>query len=290
MNLSPVIQDRIFQAADALYAESGQQAFPTVDAVRKYAKVNMNDASTGMKEWRRAQSAQVTPVTVQVPAALQQSSASALASLWSEAMALANESLRAAEAGWNAERVEAEALRKQIATAFETQATELEFLRTTVSDLQEGINRLRNEYSDLQKQYELALRARADALAKAEQSEVCATEIQHRADDLRKELDFAHESITSMTSENADLRRAHRAEIENIKTEAAESKSRSDAHWAAAQAELASAREEVARLLGKLETLEHIAPATRRKGRVRNEAAEPSTSLFPEDGTRQPTD
>lgn len=46
--------------------------FPTVDAVRKHAKVNMNDASVGMKDWRRAQTAQVMTVAVQVLTAIQQ--------------------------------------------------------------------------------------------------------------------------------------------------------------------------------------------------------------------------
>ena len=55
MELTKDTRDRIFAAADSLYEQAGRAAFPTVDAVRKTAKVNMNDASAGMKEWRRAQ-------------------------------------------------------------------------------------------------------------------------------------------------------------------------------------------------------------------------------------------
>lgn len=285
MNLSPAIQDRIFQAADALYSELGQHAFPTVDAVRKAAKVNMNDASTGMKAWRQAQTAQISPVTIQVPSSLQQSNASALSSLWSEAVTLANESLRAAEAGWNAERAEAEALREQIANAFETQATELEFLRTTISDLQAEIDRIRVDNHDLQMQSEEALRATTDALANAMHSDARAAEIQRRADDLRKELDFAHGSIMSLKEEMAALRREHHIEIENLRTDTVGTKARSDAQLATAQADLASAREEVARLLGNLEGLQQIPATTKRRSRVRNENSEPSTSLFPDAGT-----
>ena len=103
MELAKDTRDRIFAAADSLYEQAGRAAFPTVDAVRKVARVNMNDASAGMKEWRRAQTAQAAPVAVQVPEAVQQASSAALASLWKEAQELANESLRAAQAGWDAD-------------------------------------------------------------------------------------------------------------------------------------------------------------------------------------------
>ena len=55
MELTKETRDRIYAAADALFEQNGRDAFPTVDAVRKAARVNMNDASSGMKEWRRAQ-------------------------------------------------------------------------------------------------------------------------------------------------------------------------------------------------------------------------------------------
>ena len=46
MDSTPSIRDGIFSTADALYQDSGRQLFPTVDAVRKAAKVNMNVANT----------------------------------------------------------------------------------------------------------------------------------------------------------------------------------------------------------------------------------------------------
>jgi colicin import membrane protein len=58
-------QDRIFAAADMLYEKKDRASFPTVDAVRKAAKVNMNDASAGMKAWRTmAQHLPITPFKI----------------------------------------------------------------------------------------------------------------------------------------------------------------------------------------------------------------------------------
>lgn len=53
MDAKPTILERVFAAADALYVAQEGEALPTVDAVRKQAGVNMNEACTGMKAWRR---------------------------------------------------------------------------------------------------------------------------------------------------------------------------------------------------------------------------------------------
>ena len=125
MELAKDSHDRIFAAVDALYDQGGRAGFPTVDAVRKTARVNMNDASTGMKQWRRAQMTQAGPVAVPVPESVQQATAIALAVLWRDAQELASESLRAAQTGWDAERAEADTLNKQMADAYEALAAEL---------------------------------------------------------------------------------------------------------------------------------------------------------------------
>lgn len=92
MELTKETRDRIYAAADALFEQNGRDAFPTVDAVRKAARVNMNDASSGMKEWRRAQTAQAAPVAVQVPEAVSAAGGQAVAVLWQQAQELANTS------------------------------------------------------------------------------------------------------------------------------------------------------------------------------------------------------
>ena len=126
MTLSTEIRDRIYTAADELYEQGGKESFPTVDAVRKAARVSMNDCSTGMKDWRRAQTVRAAPLSVQVPEAVQLMSGQALAQLWNHAQELANSSLRAAEAAWEGERGELEVMRSELATAYELQAGELE--------------------------------------------------------------------------------------------------------------------------------------------------------------------
>jgi hypothetical protein len=135
MELNRDIRDRILAAADALYDQAGRASFPTVDSVRKVAKVNMNDAATTMKEWRRAQTAQAAPVAITVPEAVHQLHSQALAALWQSAQNTANESLRAAQAGWEAERAEAETINKQLGDAYDAQAVELDAANRRIDEL-----------------------------------------------------------------------------------------------------------------------------------------------------------
>lgn len=151
MELSKEIRDRIFSAADALFEQTGRAAFPTVDAVRRSARVNMNDASVGMKEWRRAQTAKAAPVAIQVPEAIQRASSAALTVLWQEAQQLASESLHVAQAGWDAERLEAETLNKQMADAYEKQAAELEAALGRIAEM-EAAARQAAELAELRKE------------------------------------------------------------------------------------------------------------------------------------------
>jgi colicin import membrane protein len=96
IQLSPIpadVRERIIQSAVDLYAQAGHEVFPTVDQVRRAARVDMNAASSVMREWRRQQTVKAAPVAVTIPEAVAQASSVALAALWSQAQTLANESL-----------------------------------------------------------------------------------------------------------------------------------------------------------------------------------------------------
>lgn len=183
MELAKKTHNRIFAAADSLYEQAGRSGFPTVDAVRKIAKVNMNDASAGMKEWRRAQTAQAASMAVQVPEAIQQANSAALNALWQEAQELANESLRSAQVGWDAERIEANILNKQISDAYEVQAAELNAAQDRIIDL-EAAGKQAAEEAEAMRQQLAIVKAKAEAAQEAcyEQRNRTASEAQQMAE------------------------------------------------------------------------------------------------------------
>jgi DNA repair exonuclease SbcCD ATPase subunit len=134
-------RERVFDAANLLWEQSGHATPPTVDQVRRLARVDMNAASSLMREWRRDLTARAAPVPVQVPEGVSAAGNAALATLWTQAQALANESLNAAQAAWDAERAQLEAMRTELATAFDAQTEELERLRSeaaAAAQAQEG--------------------------------------------------------------------------------------------------------------------------------------------------------
>ena len=297
MDIAKDIKDRIIGAANALYEEGQRADFPTVAAVRARASVDMNAASVVMREWRRSQTAQAAPLAVEVPDKVRAISSAALATLWAEAQAMANESLLVAQAAWDAERAEAETLRGELAAAFDAKETELILAQQQITSLQAEAVQASKRMQDLQAEL-------AGANERAGTAEARAQEIERRVSDLRTELDRAHEQarldgdrlgaeVRGLQDElRAERERSAievaraRSDLDQARTDLAATKARADAEAAAhaeqrkqaaaeahrlvertnkaeadrdaARQAAAHAREEAARLQGKNEALESV--------------------------------
>ncbi|WP_426078826.1 DNA-binding protein [Janthinobacterium sp. PSPC3-1] len=214
MTLSPEVYERISTAADALHAQGGGQAFPTVDAVRKAARVSMNDASAGMREWRRSHTVQAGMAATSVPDKIRGAGLAALAGVWNEAQALAGESLRLAHMAWEAERGEAETLARQMADAYEAVLAELQACQGQLASTQ-------GEVRDLVQQKETMATTLAEAQAAAALAAARAQEIERRALELRAELDHAHQATAQARAELAQAHVTSRNEMNAAKAEAA---------------------------------------------------------------------
>lgn len=183
--INPEARARIVAAADSLYEAGGRAEFPTVDAVRRAARADMNTTSAVMKEWRRSKSAAVVAPTVTVPDRLRLAFDTALAAVWGEAQDIANEALAAAQAAWEVERADAEALRAELSQAFEAQGLELASAQERIGELEASNGTLTTTVASLRDDL-------ATALEQAHTAEARAVEIERRADELRAELDRAH--------------------------------------------------------------------------------------------------
>jgi len=201
------VRERVIAAAVDLYEQAGCERFPTVDAVRRLSRADMNAVSAVMKEWRQAQTTQAAPVAVAVPEAIQQANAAAVAALWLNATELANQSLRSAQAGWEKERVELDDMRAELANSYEAQAAEFE---TTKMQLAYSEVKTTEQAQEL-----AAVRQReVEAVNRAERAEARITEIEHRASDLRGELDRALAETERQRAELTEARAKARVEIE----------------------------------------------------------------------------
>lgn len=261
MNISPAIRDRINSAADTLYQEGGRRSFPTVDAVRKLARVNMNDASTGMKAWRRAQTTHSDRPLIQVPIALQQTHIAALNAIWAEAVDLANEQLVSAQADWEAERAESEALSEQIANAYEAQAIELAKIAANVAQIEQEKRALAEAVEVSQRALEDAYRQIASSCAATREAEVRADEVARGAGDLRLALDRAHAYQVKASEEHAAQLQSHASEMATLRAELLDLRRSLLSTEAAAQAKLREALDEAASLRGKLAAINEIKQA-----------------------------
>lgn len=152
MSVSPETRDRIVEAAERLFEQSGRDKFPSVDSVRREARADMNTTSLVMKEWRKAQTASPSRLADTVPDEVKNVFNQALAAAWQQAQDHANESLASAQAAWDIERQEAEDLRKELSEAYETQVKELEALRKQVEEHDKEAAKAAHEILDLKEQ------------------------------------------------------------------------------------------------------------------------------------------
>lgn len=238
------VRERVIAAAVDLYEQAGRERFPTVDAVRRLSRADMNAVSAVMKEWRQARTKQAAPVAVAVPEVIQQANAAAMAALWVNATELANQSLRSAQAGWEKERVELDDLRVELANSYEAQATEFEIAKKQLAA---------SETKTAEHALELAaVRQReAEAINRAKRAEARISEIEHRAADLRGELDRALAETERQRLELAETRAQAAFELERI----AKRLTKTEAELDTARKDGGEAREAAAKLAGKLEAV-----------------------------------
>lgn len=260
MDTSPAIRDRIIAAADALYAESGRRNFPTVDAVRKLAKVNINDASNCMREWRRTHAVQNETPQLQVPEALHLTCTTAFQVLWKEAVNLSSETLRMAQAGWEAERADAEAMNEQIARACAAQEEELLAAKSAIETQAGEIMRLNELLTASQHRADVAERSVVELRTAVSHLEATSLETGRRADDLRQALDQAHASHASIASDQTALLRRQAEEIATLRSELESVRQKADVAAANAHAALITAVEEAASFKGKLDGISKAHP------------------------------
>ena len=272
MDINPEIRERILAAAAQLFEQAGRKELPTVDAVRKLSRTSMNDASAVMREWRRAQIVSASAAVVAVPERVSAASQQALSALWSEAQELANEALNVAQAAWDAERAEAEKLRVELSSAFETQGAELEGTKAKLAEVEKQAAAAAAEAAAEQgglRQQVIVLTDKAHtAMARAE-------EIEKRAEDLNAALATAQGAVSRLTAELEAERQQHglsREGLAAITTELVTVKARAEAQagvqegqaqrlrsveaeLAQARSAAAAAREEAAHLRGQTEAL-----------------------------------
>lgn len=217
------ITERIFSAADSLFEQNAHAAFPTVDAVRKLARVSMNDANSGMRDWRRQQMARAVAPPAQVPAAIVQAQAALTTEIWQSAQRLAGESLVTAQTAWDAERGELESLNREMAEAFERQVAASDEQRAQVTALNEQLANALAASTACQQEL-AALRERcAVAESDARRDAARLDEVERRASDLRVELDRAHQELAAAHEGGRAARSAHADELAAVRADARQS-------------------------------------------------------------------
>lgn len=206
MAMNQEIKERIFTAADELYADSDGGEYPSIEAVRQRCRAGMNNVVEAMKEWRARQRKQGQIVREPLPAELHGALQLAGQQLWEVAQKLANDSLDAMRAAFETEKLDLAELSEQQSAAFEAQASELEAAQARIAELQDQMTaaaeqqrQQAQELAELRTELEHCQRRAASAEQKAQETE-------RRAADLRVELDRAHRHGDNLHQERDQAR------------------------------------------------------------------------------------
>lgn len=201
------VRERVIAAAVELYEQAGRERFPTVDAVRRASRADMNTVSLLMREWRDSQRPNVAPIAVPVPEVVAQAHQAALASVWMQAQELANESLRKAQAGWQVTWNNVDEVRQQAAEACDRLQAELNEAKQQLADAQ--------AQSEEQARELAAVRQReAEASSRADRAEARVVEMEKRVDDLRGELELSHAEVERVRADQVQAAQQSRAAVE----------------------------------------------------------------------------
>jgi hypothetical protein len=210
--VKPEIKERIVKAAQELL-DRGER--PTVDACRRLAKTSMNDTLVVMRVWRLAQSVAPVPVATAVPDTVTKAFAAVVSQMWSEAQALANTVLVAAEQDW---------------------AIEKSRLRGETDEAVEAVDRQTTDTAAVQARLGAAETALAAAASKAEQDVAESrrlitglTEVAHDAAMREQVTRKAAEDIKESMAASLAAAAAARAELETERRMRGEDRSRIEA-------------------------------------------------------------
>jgi hypothetical protein len=134
--VKPDIKERIEKAAQALL-ERGEK--PTVDAVRRLAKSSMGDTLVVMRVWRLAHSVAPVPVATAVPETVTKAFGTVVVQMWSEAQALANTGLAAAEQDWAIEKSRLRGETDEAVEAVDRQTTDTTAVQARLTEAETAI-------------------------------------------------------------------------------------------------------------------------------------------------------
>jgi colicin import membrane protein len=174
----PEIKERIEKAAQELMNRGDK---PTVDACRRLAKTSMNDTLVVMRVWRLAHSVAPVPVATTVPDVVTKAFAAVVAQMWSEAQALANKALAAAEQDWAIEKSRLRGEADEAVQAVDRQTTDTEAVQarlvaaeTALSDL---VAKAERDFAESRRQIAAMTEAAHDATTREQVTRKAAEEL-----------------------------------------------------------------------------------------------------------------
>lgn len=192
------VKERVFEAADALYAEGGGKKIPTVHEVRARARTDMNPTSRLMNEWRAERDRNAwSPTVEEIPEHLVRTGKAALQSCWQVAHQIARDEHAAERAEWEAEHERGASLLSEVSTAYDSQSAELRAAQEREGVLEAVLRERELELRGVREQLALEVERTKEAASRTR-------EAQARTAGLDAEVNRLHEVLAQERAKRAD--------------------------------------------------------------------------------------
>jgi colicin import membrane protein len=242
------VRERIIEAADSLYNESGRERVPTVEEVRVRACTGMNATSAVLRDWKMQLSVRPAPVAAVIPESVMEAFMPVLLAAHGALQEEANTNLRAAQANWERERENAESMRAELAGLWEEVANKLEESQKQNSDALARLEHAQTEIAALTSELQACQHRLAAQIRATESAEAQASEAGRRLDDLKVELHRSHEELRESRDELSRVRSAHLEEIKQVQGIAAAELEKSSTALATVRGRLERTEEDLLQL------------------------------------------
>ena len=191
-----VTKEQIFAAADALAAEGLR---PTLVAVRQRVGGSYSTISPALNEWKARQAAKDLPMREAAPQAVTEKLSELGAEVWAIALDLANGRLAAEREALETARAELEAARQEAAELADQLTAELDEAKARITAMEAAEAAAKGEIEALREKL-----AAADTRAATAEA---------RADELRTELDRAHQDAKQLRAALAEQHKANQVTV-----------------------------------------------------------------------------
>lgn len=165
------VRERVFEAAEAIWAERNRSSLPNADEVRERAGTAMNKTAPLVREWKSEKRKTPTLPEEDLPAEVRDAGVDLARTIWTAARRRSRQEFDLERAEWNAEREDAAGVLAEVSGLYDAKSAEADDLAQRNAAFKAAVAERDARITDLEQRLAAEAGARVAAEARAEHAE-----------------------------------------------------------------------------------------------------------------------